>query len=742
MTLVQFFRIFNRNLNLFLLSAIVMAIVAYLLTRNAPSTYESKTEIFTGIASGVNLESVNSSKVDYFTTSNAYDNLINIIKSRRTLEEVGYRLLYQHMLLDSADPRIISKTNYGHFRYKMPKELEDSLLVEDDKEATLENIRQYHKENVMDQKVRLTFEYGGSPYSYESLKSISVDRVQNSDLLQISYSFNDPGIAQNTLEILNKVFTARMSEIKVGQSMDVIEYFREKVDEASKELAAAENQLKEFKVRNKIINYEHQTKSISVEKEQLEDEYQKEKAEKESAEAALEKLNRQLKLNKVMIKFGSSILQKRKKLADMKTKIAQLEVYYNQPEVLAELRAEAEKLEAELTEDMLTRYEFSRTKEGIKKETLLNEWLDYTLQLDKSKARLKIFEKRQEYFKNVYSEFAPLGSEIGRLKRKINVAEKNYLELQNSLNQALLRQRSEKLSSGGAVVTVPPYYPTSPKPSKTTLLILVAAVVGFMVPFVLVVLIEFLDSTVRTPIRGEELTGLKIMGALPNYRKRLANRSVDFDWLHNKALGIMAQNLRLEARQRKVELTKPKYTLVFSTRPEDGKFTATHHLANQMVNLNMRVLVVAPKELLAEHKPYYDFEQYQADTDFINSHNISDVIDGKYDTRLYDYVFFVFNPIMTEPYPLDLLKHFHIAICVVGAYRSWNRADNFALKEFSETLGYEPRVLVNGVDPDEMNLVVGEISKSRSAIRRFFKGILTLEFKTGKIRNKRKRRSN
>ena len=229
MSLVQFFRVLNRNLNLFLLCSIVLAVVVFFLTRNLPKEYQSETEVYTGIASGLNVASVENSALDFFATSNEYDNLINIIQSKQTLVEVGERLLYRHMMLDSADPRFISEENWGHFRYKMPQELEDSLLVPGSMNETLENIREYKQKNYDSYLVKLTFEDGGSPYSYKSIQRINVYRLQNSDLIKISYTWSDPGIVQSTLEILNDVFTDKMAQIKMGQSSDVIEYFQEQV---------------------------------------------------------------------------------------------------------------------------------------------------------------------------------------------------------------------------------------------------------------------------------------------------------------------------------------------------------------------------------------------------------------------------------------------------------------------------------------------------------------------------------
>ena len=76
------------------------------------------------------------------------------------------------------------------------------------------------------------------------------------------------------------------------------------------------------------------------------------------------------------------------------------------------------------------------------------------------------------------------------------------------------------------------------------------------------------------------------------------------------------------------------------------------------------------------------------------------------------------------------MEQFDFAICVVSAKRGWNKADRFALNEFAETIRSEPRLIVNGVEPDFMDSVLGEIDKTRSSLRKFLKMVLTLQFKS------------
>jgi succinoglycan biosynthesis transport protein ExoP len=740
MTLIQFFRLLNRNLNLFLLSAATLVVVTYLLTNNLPKTYESTTEIFTGIASGINLDAVESNKVDFLTSATEFDNLINIIKSRETLEEVGIRLLAQHLLLDSIDSYYINEENYGHLKFKIPDSVKEKLIVPYDLYRTLSKIRTYKELFYDDPRVELTFDNPNSPYSFKKIASIGVNRVQSSDLIRIYYSSNDPGITVNTLRILTEVFQENLAKIKSGQTSNVVAYFEKKVAEAAEELNEAEDELQVFRIENRVINYQEQTRSLTIEKEKMEDDYQAEIAKRQAAVAALKKLEQQLSLNKVMIKLGNDVLNKKKDLINLRSKIAELETYLNDADLLQKLRSKALSLEEQVRNMLIQRFQYSRTTDGIPVTTIIDSWLDATLALESSVARVAVFKQRKIYFQEQYDKYAPLGSQFARLGRDIDIKEANYMELLNSLNQALLRQKSELVSSGGQVVTQEPNFPHKENPSKRVLLLLVSGVIGFVVPFLFIVLKELLDSTLRTPQKAEEAIGLKLVGAYPDLTAKSEVKNVDFEWLHEKSAAQLAQNIRLEAKD-KGSRQMAKNIVVFSTRDADGKQLTTHVIANELVSLNLRVLVMAPKELPKGETPFYDYVKYDNDKQFINAEHITELIPMGFDPLLYDFVFIVLESILTHPTPLNLLDQFNVAVCVTGAYRDWNRADASALKDFKETMGLEPRLLINGVEPDFISAVLGEIKKDRSLLRRFIKSVLSLQLKSISFGSARKRKA-
>ena len=126
MNINQLIKIFLKHVWLLITIPVLLAIIVVYLTKNQSYTYESKTRIYTGIASGYRLDQ--DKRIDIFSTNNSFDNLINVIKSRETLSELGIRLIAQAMLLENYNPMFISKDNFIEIRKIIPSYLKELVV--------------------------------------------------------------------------------------------------------------------------------------------------------------------------------------------------------------------------------------------------------------------------------------------------------------------------------------------------------------------------------------------------------------------------------------------------------------------------------------------------------------------------------------------------------------------------------------------------------------------------------------
>ena len=119
MNIIDAIRLIRKHLVLLLFTPVILALLVVYLTKNPTFVYSSETTLYTGIASGSSIEMDKS--FSFFANNTAFDNLINIIKSRETEQEVAIRLLAQHLMLSEYDSRYISKSSFNDLRKITPK---------------------------------------------------------------------------------------------------------------------------------------------------------------------------------------------------------------------------------------------------------------------------------------------------------------------------------------------------------------------------------------------------------------------------------------------------------------------------------------------------------------------------------------------------------------------------------------------------------------------------------------------
>lgn len=201
MNIIQLILIFKRHVLLLLLVPVLLAGVVAYLTKNPTLQYESKTIIYTGIASGYNLEQ--NQKFDMFGSRNAFDNLINVVKSRETLSETAVRLFVKCLSLDAYKKTIISKNSFIELRRDTPPYIKNMVVVPvfvNDSSA---------RNEAYEQSVEIFLDYLNSSdtnfiynllnnkhrfFSIRAISGISVRRVQSSDLIDIKYKSDDRSI--------------------------------------------------------------------------------------------------------------------------------------------------------------------------------------------------------------------------------------------------------------------------------------------------------------------------------------------------------------------------------------------------------------------------------------------------------------------------------------------------------------------------------------------------------------------
>ena len=728
MNLIQFIRIFQRNIIVLLIVPIMLAGLVFLLTKNQAKTYSSNTTIYTGIASGYSIGSQSSSGIDYFGVNNAFDNLINIINSRSTLEDVSLTLFARCMMLEKASPHLISEESFSELQSIVPAEVK-SIIDKSSLEKSVKNLKEMMNKdatNFVYELVNLDHPF----FSIEAISDIRAFRVSSSDMIEISYESTDPGICMSTLEIISGVIIKNYSGIKANQTDAVVSYFEDQLNNSNLRLKESEDLLLRFNQENNIINYYEQTKSISGQKTDLELRHQTELMALKGAESIIKSLEEKLTNTQKIILKNEEITAKRNELSRITSSIAFLEIYADslgsKAAKLQDLNTRAEKIAEELNSSVQSVFMFKNEKGGLTSDQILADWLNNTIIYEESKARIIVMDKRIKDFQKEYDTFAPLGAILKRIEREINVAEQEYLSLLHGLSLAKLKQQDLQLSSNIKPID-PPYFPIKPEPSKRKILVLIAGMFGFIMVAFAIILMEYFDSNIKTPGRIEKETGLKVAVSYPV--RQTTKKFVDIGSIETRAIDWLAQKVAQKVTENP-EQPLPNHILIFSTQAEEGKTTIGTTLSKKLTTYGKRVLYLNYSSKIESGIQDLILKNILPDEKFPET---ADYLSDSGETELpnFDFVIIEMPDLLNNSFPNKLMKLFDQAYLVCSANREWTLADQNSLNMLQKSLiKTNPEIILNGVDLSIMEAYVGEIPKKRSAFRILLKKLIRFQFHT------------
>lgn len=732
MTLVQFLRLVANHKWLMLGSAFSLAFLIFWGTRNEKKIYSSHTLINTGLVSGYSIEANKGGKIDYAYTSNELENLISITKAFNTHEELAGRLLARALVRHTGETRVIGPAAFNNLVPVLSQPLIDWLTVPGDEEATYERIL-ISRDSSLSTKVSQLLYSKHELFGIEQVKTLKVAREGNSDMIRMTYSATDPWMCRETLVLMTEIFIRKHKEVKSGQSDNVVDFFEESTRKSAQKLRKAEDDLLQFRVENKIINYYEQTRYISAKKEDLDEMYQRELMDLVSADTALRQLELQLEDRTDLPRIHQQIAGKKTELTELTTHIARLEILTDSTELekVMRMKMEADQIKAEIRGMVQETYSMMNSPEGLPLSTLLSQWLSSLLRIEEARARLAIIRQRKREFEEIYSQFAPWGSKLKRIEREIDVSEREFLENLHSYNQARLHKISMMMSTNLRVIDAP-YLPTQAGASKRGMLIVVGFMAGLILPMAVVVLLEFLDNTLRMPSRAAEQTGLELAGGMPRIplnKKRWGG--IKYDLVRRLCVEQIIQYIQLTLLRIK---TKPRILVFVSTRNQEGKTFISELVVQHFRNLDEKVSYLFPEET--------DFAVISPD----HPDNVPYVVDyhlkGVRSIRHFaeylrtgiedkDWVVVEVPGILKEAFPLDALHDADLTLMVCRANKVWNLADRKGLQLLEMGTEMKPKLVVNATQADALEELIGEIPKRRSWLRKYVKRLASLGFNSG-----------
>lgn len=651
---------------------LIALVVAWFMTRNMERVYDTNTTIYTGMITAYNLEG--GSGVAGGQVQTNMTNLILLISTDATIHEVSLRLFARCMMYGNLnkDNNYISAEHFRQLNNSVPAEVK-ALINHNSENATYANLKAYEKPSADNYIFGIT-----NYHPYFGINSITarlkVLQMRNSDIIDIGYSSNDPGIAYNTLDILNEVFARQYALLRYGETNNVIKFFEREVARLYRILTNAEDDLIRYNVEKRIVNYGEQTKQLSGLDAAQKTSDNTLLIDKTTTRALMDYLERQLGDRAKIIKANKDFTNQVTDISRIQSRISNLRLMNSEGggsgiESQLEL-AKAEKMLQDATANVrglvkdIEAGNYS-TETGVKANQMIDRWLEQVLLLEKTKAHESAQDIMRQKLDKEILYYAPIGATIGRKERHIGFIEGNYMEMLKALNAARLRQKNLQMTTATLRVLNPPMFPMNAQPTNRMMILLGAFILTFVMTAMYFFIIELLDRTLRDRMRSERITKVPVIGCFPKestLRYRRFNKTIADMALRNLSKSLLPHFK--EGQQNVLNL--------LSTDAANGKSYIAQELENYWISIGLQV-----------RRLTYDEDFLAEDSRFIMANDIKDICP---DILPNEIAIIEYPNLDDNSIPSGLLNMGTINLMVTRANRTWKDVDQKALKELQSQL--------------------------------------------------------
>jgi len=562
-----------------LIIPVVSAAAAYFFSLTIVSQYKASTQIATGFTTNESIR-VSDDRASPRDTELSFNNMLTSMNAAICSNLISYRLIL-HDLDSTSDSFRKPITNdrislsdeelklaRDIFREKL-KKLE--LLTLDDEHALV--------------LLKVLDAYG---YGYQFVKGgLRTYRVPNTDFIQVEFLSENSGLSAYAVNAFCDEFLRYYRGQREEGSSISVTFFKQLVEQKKTEMDEKTETLKTFKETNSFVNLNDEGSSKLLQISELE-------LQRDNIGSAIYGLNLSLeRFKKELANLGAEPLnnsgQANARVIQLRSKINQLnERYITTGSSNSILLDSLNLLRNQLKTEIAGLTTGSLQKSGLSKSELISKVNDLDIEVAIEQSKLNSVTTKIRNLRGSISGYVSKEGVVVGLTAEVEVAKKEYLEAVNRFNEA----NNKLMASTGAIRQLfKAPAPASPVNNKRLLIVVAASIASFFFSVFVLVLFEFLDTTLKTPDHFKRTIKLPLAEHLIKVNTQTLNFNTLFDSKSNSVdLEVFKEFVRKLRFQ--IEATKSNIFLITSCKKGEGKTFITFTLAYVMSLVNKRVLIV------------------------------------------------------------------------------------------------------------------------------------------------------
>lgn len=576
-------------------AALVSALIAWLLTTNQPKKYRSVAQISTGFTVNDEIK-VGNENFDIFGADTKFNNVIVTFMSPTVISLLSYNLILHD--LQNANP----------FRRLTPKQMQsplyrkisprEAIRVFESKLESMSMLTSFKpEEKDLLEYLRL---YG---YDYQTLTNIlAVYRMQHTDYIQIEYTSENPELSAFVVNTVFPQFLKYYKNVRSSKSEESIDTLQSLMEKKKQDLDAKNAQLRSEGVID--VGEENSSKLETIMN--LETTLTQEQTKQTQRTYDLQKINQKLANlgvgapappanNTKTDNRNDELLILRKAMNDA------YQAYVNGGSTDQALQKKYENLKSEYQNKLAASQPAASTdplpgseEAQTAKAGLLEKKNDLQVDIKAGTDNIEAIQTKINNLKGNLVKDASKGAVIESLLKDAELASKEYLSAKQKYNDAMDINTSSvnnfrQILSGQPAI--------EPEPSKRMLIVGMAGASALVITILILILLSYLDSSVKTPLIFAKVVNLKLISMVnfmnirqKNLAEIVTTRETTPDADDNKRHNIFRESLR--KLRYEIESSGKKTFLFASTKKGEGKTTLIQALSYSMSMSKKKILII------------------------------------------------------------------------------------------------------------------------------------------------------
>jgi len=587
MDLAYLFRILLKRKWIIIGSAVLAAVVAWILTRNQQKYYFSSTRISTGFAIPDEIK-INESSTGMYDAEVKFNNAINTWSSPSVLSLLAYELILHDMT--SPKPfRTLTATQKQSPFYKNVNP-EEARKTFEEKLETMSVLTSYKPEEKALLEYLNLYGYG---YKY-LITYLNVFKVQATDYIEVDCKTENPELSAFMVNRSYAQFLRVYKNIRSTKSQESIDTLQSIMEKKKQEYDEKQKLVRDAGLTDIAAETSSQQDLIAQAEQQLSDENDKQT----DYSYQLRRIEQKLQALGAPSTPGGTkttspnnneeLLQARKAMNDayaeyLKTNDKDKLARYNQ-----------------LRQEYYSKYVNSEpvssggTNNSSERNDLLEKKQDLETTIQAGKDKIKNLQSRIANLRSTASSTSSRNAAVEALLQEAKMAEKDYFDARQRYANATEIGSSSVNNFRQLQVAQPAI---EPEPSKRMVVVGMAGLVTGVTAVLIIVILSYLDSSVRTPAIFSKVMNLKLI-SIVNFMnmKNKALKDVITGNLKEKGVSEKKRSNTFRESIRKlryeIEHSGKRIFLFTSTKKGQGKTTLIQALSYSLSMSKKKILII------------------------------------------------------------------------------------------------------------------------------------------------------